>query len=563
MNRRASLQRLLGKSAITETEQRSLKSIQHVSVAPNPPGAGLTPYNGEWTFEQAAHLLRRTTFGPTRSTIQTAVETGLEGVLDQLFADIPLPEPPVNPNFTEDPNVPVGSTWVDAPYSESLDLRPYRTRSLRSWIFLNMLEEGVSIREKMTLFWVNHFGIAGINDKRFLYRYFNLIQLSALGNFRQLIKDVTVEGSMLMFLNGNQNSKVAPNENYARELLELYTVGKGDLAGEGDYSTFTEQDVAAMARVLTGWRTFGQLNTDPANPPRVEFRPFRHDTGVKQLSHRFDNTEISDLGAIEYEHLIDIIFKQPRVATFICRKLYQWFVYYEIDETTEAEIIAPLAQQLIDNDYDLGPVVRTLLHSEHFFDILSVGPMIKNPIDYSLSMVKQLEMTLPEDLETRYEIGLRLYRLAGTMEMEYTDVPQVSGWKAYFQAPQFYRFWINAATLQVRSGLANAVAAGPMMINGFSFAYDPLAYIAAFENPTDPNVVIEEFSRLLHPQPLTDEQKIALKDILIPGLPDFEWTLEYGEYVANPHNQELANAVSIKLRQLTRALLSLAEFHLS
>jgi hypothetical protein len=101
------------------------------------------------------------------------------------------------------------------------------------------------------------------------------------------------------------------------------------------------------------------------------------------------------------------------------------------------------------------------------------------------------------------------------------------------------------------------------MINGFAYKHDPLAFVAQLENPTDPNVVIEEFSRILHPQPLTDQQKIALKDVLIPGLPDFEWTLEYGEYAANPDNPELANAVSIKLRQLIRAMISLAEFHLS
>lgn len=563
MNRRASLRRLLGNTAIAKTERRSPQSGEQVLKIPKPPGAGLTPYTGEWTFEKAAHLLRRSTFGPTRQLIEQAVEMGMEAVLDQLFADAPAPAPPLNPDFTEDPNVPVGSTWIDAPYSDSVDLRPYRNQSLRAWIFLNMLEEGISIREKMTLFWVNHFGVASINDKRFMYRYLELLRTSALGNFRQLIKDVTIDGSMLIFLNGNQNTEVAPNENYARELLELYTVGKGDLAGEGDYSTFTEQDVAAMARVLTGWRTFGNLNVDPENPPRVEFRSPRHDTGVKQLSHRFDNTVITDLGEGEYAHLIDVIFQQPRVASFISRKLYQWFVYYEIDEQTEADVIAPIAQMLIDNDYDLAPVIRTLLSSEHFFDILSVGPMIKNPIDYSLSMVKQLEMALPDDLTTRYEIALRLYRLAGTMEMEYTDVPQVSGWKAYFQPPQFYRFWINASTLQVRLGLANLISAGPLMINGFAFTVDPLAFVAQFQNPNDPNVVIEEFSRLLHPQPLTDQQKVALKDVLIPGLPDFEWTLEYGEYVADPDNQEKALAVTIKLRQLIRAMISLAEFHLS
>jgi uncharacterized protein (DUF1800 family) len=553
---------MLGQSPLLAAPTERQRTDQ-LTASPLPPGPGLSPYTGPWTFEQAAHLLRRTTFGPTLDLIRAASQMGMEAVLDELFAEKPLPAPPLNFDFTEDPNVPVGETWVEAPYSDTVDLQPYRTQSMRAWTMLNMLEEGISIREKMVLFWVNHFGIANILDARFVYRYIRTLQTDALGNFRQLIKDITIDGSMLIFLNGNQNTQVAPNENYARELLELFTVGKGELAGEGDYSTFTEQDVAAMARVLTGWRTFGVLNRRTDDPPGVAFRPPRHDTGAKQLSHRFNNTVITNLGEEEYAHLIDVIFQQERVATFICRKLYQWFVYYQIDETVETDVIAPMAQLLIANDYEIAPVVRALLSSEHFFNILSVGPMIKNPLDYCLSMVKQLELPFPEELSTRYRIALRLYRLTASMEMDYHNAPSVSGWKAYYQAPQFYRFWINASTLQLRSALANLIALERNMIDGFLFAFSPLTFIEKLESPLDPNAVIEELSALLHPQPLTDTQKAALKDVLIPGLPDFEWTLEYEAYLKDPENPDKALAVESKLRQLTRALLSLAEFHLS
>jgi hypothetical protein len=243
--------------------------------------------------------------------------------------------------------------------------------------------------------------------------------------------------------------------------------------------------------------------------------------------------------------------------------LYQWFVYYKIDETVEAEVIAPMAQLLIDNNYNIAPALRALLSSEHFFNILSVGPMIKNPLDYCLSMVKQLDMVLPEDLATRYDIARRIYSLSASMELDYVAVPSVAGWKAYYQTPQFYRFWINASTLQLRSGMANQVTLNRIRINGYDYTYDPLKFIEKFENPTDPNLVVEEFSKLLHPQPLTEVQKTALKDILIPGLPDFEWTLEYGEYTADPENEEIAKGVETKLRKLTQAIISLAEFHLS
>lgn len=563
MDRRTSLRRLVGHGSTVAAPATRRTTHKQLATGPLSPGPGLAPYTGPWTFEQAAHLLRRTTFGPSLSLIRSAVEMGKDAVLDELFADKALPAPPLNFGITEDPNVPIGETWVDAPYSATVDLRTYRIQSIRAWTMLNMLGEGMSIREKMVLFWVNHFGITNIQDARFVYKYIRTLQTGALGNFRQLIKDITIDGSMLIFLNGNQNTEVAPNENYARELLELFTVGKGDLAGEGDYSTFTEQDVAAMARVLTGWRTFGVFNTRPDNPPRVEFRAFRHDTGSKQLSHRFDNAVITDMGEDEYAHLIDVIFLQDRVARFICRKLYQWFVYYKIDDVVEADVIEPMAQMLIENNYELAPVVRTLLSSEHFFNILSVGPMIKNPLDYGLSIVKQLEIPLPDDLETQYRIGLQLYRLAATMEMDYHNVPSVSGWKAYYQAPQFYRFWINASTLQLRTSLVDVFALDRIMVNGFPFGFRPLAFIEQLEEPLDPNTLIEELSALLHPQPLTDTQRTALKDVLIPGLPDFEWTLEYDDYLRDPENPDKAMAVENKLRQLMRAMLSLAEFHLS
>ena len=564
MDRRASLRQLLGHSTSATTESKQQQIVHTKFTSPTPP-AGLTPYTGPWEFDQAAHLLRRATFGPNRDLIRSAVDLGLEATLDSIFAERPLPDPPVNPDFEDDPNVPIGQTWVDThlPETNTGDAQNARRRSIRSWTILQMMENTMSIREKMTLFWVNHFGIGTVNEPRIYYMYTKTLRTDGLGDFKQLIKDITVETAMLIFLNGNQNNKNAPNENYARELLELFTVGKGAAAGPGDYTTFTEQDVAAMARSLTGWRTYGGASKDPENPPRSAFQANRHDTGAKQLSHRFGNAIITDGGENEYSNLIDLIFEQPRVATFICRKLYQWFVYYKIDETVEAEVIAPMAQLLIDNDYNIAPALRTLLSSEHFFNILSVGPMIKNPLDYCLSMVKQLDMVLPEDLATQYDIARRLYFLSASMELDYIAVPSVAGWKAYYQTPQFYRFWINASTLQLRSGLANQVSLTRIRINGYDYTYHPLAFIEKFENPTDPNMVVEEFSKLLHPQPLTDVQKTALKDILIPGLPDFEWTLEYGDYTADPENEEIAKGVDAKLRKLTQAIISLAEFHLS
>ncbi|HMQ88033.1 MAG TPA: DUF1800 family protein, partial [Flavilitoribacter sp.] len=242
MDRRATLTRLFGLTAAEPV------AAETAMPAMAPVLLGLEPYQGPWNFEQASHILRRCTFGPTREMILEAVELGFDGTVAKLFEDLPAPAPPVNHTSDEDANVPLGETWIDAPYSVTANLRAYRNQSLRAWTLKLMLEEGISLREKMTLFWHNHFAVSNVNDPKFLYRHVELLRNFAWGNFRELMKEITVDPTMLRFLNGNQNTRTAPNENYARELMELYTLGKGDLAGPGDYTTFTEDDVIQMAK---------------------------------------------------------------------------------------------------------------------------------------------------------------------------------------------------------------------------------------------------------------------------------------------------------------------------
>ncbi len=550
MDRRATLTRLFGVNA---------------AAAPAKPAVvtGLEPYTGPWNDEQAAHILRRCTFGPTKTMVGEALSLGLDGVLAKLFEDLPAPAPPVNHNSNDDPNVPIGETWIDAPYSATVNLRPYRNQSIRAWSLKLMMEEGISIREKLILFWHNHFATSNVNDPKYLYRHIELLRTFAWGNFRELIKKVTIDPTMLRFLNGNQNTRVAPNENYARELLELYTVGKGALAGPGDYSTFTEADVQQMAKVLTGWRDRGFNTQNPAVQVESYFTPNRHDTGSKQLSHRFNNTVITNLGDQEYAHLVDVIFQQDEAARFICRKLYRWFVYYTITEEVELNIIQPMAQVLIDNDYELKPALEVLLRSNHFFDILNWGPMIKNPFDFVVSSIKTAEVPLPQDELLNYRVQYRIFLAIALMEMEYYNPPSVAGWKAYYQEPLFYRTWINSTTLQARMGFTNVLAGAGLNIAGFRLRLRPLELIATIGNPLDPDAVISEFAKLLFPMPISESQSVALKELLLPGLPDYEWALEFGEYLGNPDDEDLAVAVEAKLRALLTAMISMPEFYLS
>jgi len=567
MNRRATLATLLG--------QKQPKAIvkQHVRTAQLPMLSGLMPYTGPWTYEQAAHLLRRTTFGPTAQQIQTAVDNGLEATLTELFLERELPPPPINYYYAPEPepgeepiaDVPIGETWVDGPHGPNRDANTMRERSLKAWTIEQWLDETISIREKMTLFWHNHFVVQSeiVEDPRFIYRYITLLRENVLGNFRELAKKVTVDPAMLRYLNGNLNEVGNPNENYARELLELFTVGKGDLAGEGDYTTFTEQDVIEIAKILTGWRDQGYRRRNPEQPVDAYFEAEEHDTSTKQLSYRFNDAVIENAGENEYANLIDVIFQSEQAAPYICRKLYQWFVYYDITEQAEQNVIQPMAQLLRDSDFEIQPVVEALLRSEHFYDILSIGPMIKNPIDFTISAVKPFAVQFPENLEERYTLYVELFDALRPMQMEMYNPPEVAGWKAYYQRPQYYRAWINSITLPSRQRLTNNMTGQGIESGLLSANIDVLSFVETLSNPTDPNDLIRDIAALIHPRPLLESQIVQLKELLIPGLPDFEWTVEYGMFREDPENSDLAQAVENKLRTLLRAMMGMAEFYLS
>lgn len=528
---------------------------------------GLAPYTGEWTATQAAHLLRRTGFGLLPEELEQLSSTSIEAAVDLLLEDQPLPPPPINYNSTVDPNVPLGEPWDGQPLVAGVNLNGYRIQSLRAWVYDNIRNERLSIRERMVEFWLNHFAIAGGGQGQVLYDYQKLLREFALGNFKELMKRITVEKAMLVFLNGNQNFAASPNENYAREVLELFTVGKGPQIAPGDYSNYTEEDVRAIARALTGWRTRRLFSTTPGHMPEVYFDAGRHDTGDKQLSYHFNSDVISDGGTDEYSMVIDRIFQQPAVARYICQKLYRHFVYYKINPAEENEVVSEMARIFEENDFEIKPVLRALFLSEHFYDTDNQGPMIKDP----LQLVGGLMRTFNHDhdfsalpLEQKRRLYNYYYYRAALMDMDYFFPPSVAGWEAYYQAPSFSRIWINSSTLQERTRFARTMtsANGVNIGQNVRAKYDYLAWIRQLPNATDPNALIEGITFYLLPRPLTERQLANLKEVLIPGLPDFEWTVEYGDHIANPNDTDLAASVEAKLRDLFLAVFNLAEFQL-
>lgn len=529
--------------------------------------SGIEPYTGLWGRDQIFHLLRRTTFGPSPADVLAFQTMSMDQAVTALLT---LPSTVHDqPLSTDDRDfVPVGASWVYAAATDpSTTFNPsgVRTTSLKAWWMGLMLTQGASAFEKMVLFWHNHFVTARgtVGDPRTMWRYVDELRTHALGNWKVLTRRITTDGAMLRYLNGNSNTRTSPNENYARELQELFTIGKGPEVAPGDYTTYTEADVRAAARVLTGWQDDASLLVTPG-VQASKFTSSRHDTANKQFSERYANRVITGGtdGSREVDELLDMIFAQDETARFLVRKLYRWFVYYVIDEQTEAAVIGPLAAILRANNYDVLPVLNTLFRSAHFYDPLNSGCMIKSPVDFAVGIPRIFGMGYPADLATRYRIFNYVVTQAAAMQQNLGDPPGVAGWPAQYQSPQYYQLWINSDTLPRRTSLSNALMRSGYTTGGFQYAADPLTFTLNLPEPGNPDRLIEESARLIFAVPLTNNQKAFLKQTLIPGLPDYEWTVEWNEYLADPGNTQKRNAVKGKLQTLYAFMLSMPEFQL-
>jgi uncharacterized protein (DUF1800 family) len=518
----------------------------------------LEPLDGVLGNERAKHLLNRSLFGTRLSEInfmkgKTATEA-VDFLLREPLATLPLPL-----GVKEDAEVPVGSSWVNVKYNGTYNSQ--RLYSYRAWWIGRLLRQELSLSEKMTLFWHNHFVIETdvVSNTNFNYRYNQLLYTQSLGNFKKLTEEMTVNVGMLTYLNGVQNIAGAANENYARELFELFTIGKGPLIEQGNYTNYTESDIREAAKVLTGWRT--NSTTDLSY-----FDTTKHDKTDKVFSAVLGNAVISNQNENEYKSLIAIIFQNKETAKFLTRKIYRWFVYYRITDEIEKSIIEPLADILYDSSYEIKPMLKKLLCSQHFFDENNRGCIIKNPLEFTAGIFRQLEIAQPStsDYVASYSFWNWIYSQCVLQNMEIGDPPDVAGWPAWYLTPRYYELWINSATLPNRTNLIKAVIQTGIKTTEMTAKViaDPfvLAYLA--ENPSDINNLLAALTGLFFPMPLQPAQLTILKEALIPGLPDFEWTVEWNKYVNNPSDANQKKAVGNSLTALLMKMVSMAEFQL-
>jgi len=520
----------------------------------------LQVYTGTFGKTELTHLLKRCLFGVKRADISSLTGKSLNEVVDYLLLDLPLPGPPIN-NYNDasfsDPVVPAGGIWVNAPYDGNANSR--RISSFKAWWAGQMLIQQVSLREKMVLFWANHFSTETntVGDARYIFKHNNLFRTLAFGSFKEMVKQVTIDPAMLRYLNGYVNTKTAPDENYGRELQELFTMGKGP------NSRYTEADVKAAARVLTGFQL------DATNITSI-FTASRHDTTDKQFSAFYGNKlikgRIGTDGANEVNDIVDMLFANNELALYICRRLYTYFVYYDITPAVEQNVIAPLADIFRANNYQIKPVLKALFTSADFFASQNRSCMIKSPLELMVGLCREFELVFPDllDYVNLYYMWDYIRAQAQTIQQNLGDPPNVSGWPAYYQSPQFYELWINSDTLPKRNSFTDRFINTGYTRNSKKIMIDPLAYTAGFAKPEDPNQLITDVIAHLYTMDVSAQVKTFLKSILLSNqTTDVYWTEAWTNYKLDPKNTAKINIVTTRLKEFYKYIMNLEEYQLS
>lgn len=377
--------------------------------------AGLEPHTNPLSPEEAAHLLRRTGFGVEATKVsalvgQTAAQA-VQSIMSAAQSAAPLPTPSWLGTLPPPESAP------DSAFEAFFDANEGWVTALMYDLIGGMRRGGLA--DRMTVFWLNHFvtGFESYEVAEFAFRYFNLLRNESLGNFEALTRTIGKQPAMLFYLDGFLNEKDAPNENYARELMELFTCGLLDPAGQANY---TEKDISEIARALTGW-TVSEDNFE------VIFEAEVHDFGTKSFLGR--------TGSFGYDDVVDILFAQRAnsIAHHLARKLYREFVYAVPDDA----IVQGLASELLRNQFEVTPVLATLFGSAHFFDPLLRGARLKSPLEYVVGLAKALG--LPDSDGVSEE----LYYTAQDLGQSMLEPPNVAGWPGH-------RNWLDTTSLPMR-----------------------------------------------------------------------------------------------------------------
>ena len=546
--------------------------------------ASLNPFVGTLGGQKAAHMLRRATFGPQIQEIQLFSTLTAAAAFQLLITPQIAPALPID--YLS------GTDWVSPNVKDPNRNSDTLSKFTSAWWMDSMRLSGGNLTDRMVWFYHTHFPliISRVeNEPQLSLDYLRLLRFYALGNYKDLARAICIDNAMLIHLDGKLNVKGNPQENFGREFLELFTVGKGDQVGPDDYTNFTEVDVKALTKVLTGWSTDTSYQTiDPiTNIPTGKVKgngtmSSQHDVSDKLFSAAFNNTTIQTANVIggnttvqsvndELDDAIDMIFASPHTAKNICRRIYREFVYFDITPEIETNIITPLAATLEQNNFDINSVLQVLFTSEHFYDLDSaptddnnVGAIIKSPVDLIIGTIRLFELDIPDkttDLEDHYDMYGKLVQQLDQQGLDFFEPYDVAGYDAYFQVPHFQRYWISS------NYLANRYKFSELLINGFDnsagtslLKLDFLQFVE--DKCTDPGnsvLLMQELVEWMIPIQLSTQRFDYFKDVILLGqLPAANWTAEWLTYV-NTNNDAIVRA---QLDNLALAMMQSPEYQL-
>lgn len=352
-----------------------------------------------WNLARVAHLFRRAGFGASTTELKQAVEQSPHEVLAQLIS-----LPPAGDPFERE----------SEELAQSL-LATGDPRQLAAWWVHRMLYTPSPLVEKMTLFWHGHFATSAekVNDAELMYQQNRLLRSHALGDFSQLAQAISKDAAMLLYLDSATNRKAHPNENYARELMELFCLGEGN---------YTEQDVQQAARCFTGWEI---------RRKQFRFNSYQFDNGEKLL--------FGKRGPFTGEQAVELVLDRPEMPRFIVRKLFRFFV---ADEPPPPDtLLEPLARQFREMGLNVGQLLHRMLGSQLFFSPYAMARKIRSPVDFSVGLLRSLDGAANVRMVAQEcaKMGQALFY-----------PPNVKGWDGG-------RAWINSATLLARANCVRAI----------------------------------------------------------------------------------------------------------
>ena len=391
----------------------------------------------QWDYAKAAHLLNRAGFGGTPANVDTLAKSGMAASIHYLIDGPATPVPAPAPDWAHPEDlrqermdamqqaqatIPANA---DAATREKLMREAYKSKrkeqiedlaDLIVWWTERMRESVDPLEEKMTLFWHGHFATSYVKVKNayFMWRQNQTFRENARGNFNTLVKAMTRDPAMIVWLDLRESRGAHPNENFAREVMELFTLGEGH---------YTEKDVTEGARAFTGYRI------DPRNES-FSFQPGEHDNTPKTMLGRSD--------ILDGDQAIDTITAQPACARFIARKLWTFFAY----EDPSDALVEALATTMRAHHYEMRPVLRQMFTSQEFYSAQAIREQIKSPVQWLVQTARELEVTLPPR-------GPLIGALKQMGQIPFSP-PNVKGWDGG-------KAWISTSTLLTRYNLAGAL----------------------------------------------------------------------------------------------------------